>query len=144
MIVVRKRDVMMMNFSYPLLKEILNCLRFFNLFAYCFFCLMEGVSICNFSISAGTKNRAISSEIIKFMIKTLAKSCKLRRIFSSIKKIVINEAIVVRVAARIDIKAFLFFRRIIWSDITIVLSITNVKDMVIPIKEYNCISNWKR
>ena len=75
---------------------------------------------------------------------TAAKSCKFRRILSSRKKMMTKAPTVVRVAASTERNASrLCFRRM-WSVITMVLSITRFSEMVIPAKEYNCISSPNR
>ena len=99
---------------------------------------------CTFSTMAGTKKSATKSETVKFIITTAAKSCKLRRIFSSKKKIMDNAPTVVIVAAKMGMKALRSFLCIKWSVMMMTLSIIKLSEMVMPANEYICISNRSR
>ena len=96
-----------------------------------------------FSIRAGTKKSATNKDTNKLIITTAAKSCKSRRSFSSKKKMMTNAPTVVKVAAKMETNAFRLRRLRIWSVITMVLSMTKFSEMVIPAKEYSCISSPK-
>ena len=87
------------------------------------------------SIRAGTRKSAINRETPKLMMTTAAKSCRLRRIFSSKKKIMTSAPIVVKVAANMDRIAFRLCRFRICSVMTIVLSITRLSEIVTPANE---------
>ena len=87
------------------------------------------------SIKAGTRKRAIIRDTPRLIMTTAAKSCRLRRIFSSRKKIMTSAPIVVKVAVSMDRIAFRLCRFRICSVMTIVLSITRLSEIVTPASE---------
>ena len=97
------------------------------------FCLC--ISIPLFSIRAGTKNSATSRDTTRLMMTTAAKSCSSILILSSRKKTIPSAPTVVNVAASIARKAFRLWRCLMWSAITMMLSITRFSEIVMPAKE---------
>lgn len=84
---------------------------------------------------AGTKDSATPSDTSRLMITTAAKSCRSSLSLSSRKKMMTKAPTVVKVAARIAVKASSVWRRRMWSVITMVLSITKFSEMVMPANE---------